>query len=285
MRRLVERHLAGKTITRQVLTLEKLLRDSPVPSLDPIVGQKVMAGRRRAKILMIDLTAGISLMLHFKLAGQLAIFVPGGERAVAGHPVPRPDGEYPHKATHWTLWFDDGTIAYYSDIRQFGWIRLLPTDDVAAALLKFSFGPEAVGTNGITIDDLATKLQRRSIPIKQALLDQGVLAGLGNIYVDEALHSAKIHPLRPAKGLTSSEIARLHPAIAWSLEQGITQGGAKIIHSRAYPIDGFPAVHAREGEPCGTCGTKIVKTRVGGRGTYFCPVCQPVSITAAPTQT
>lgn len=285
MRRLVERHLAGKTITRQVLTLAKLLRESPLPSLDPIVGQTVLAARRRAKVLVIDLTAGISLMLHFKLAGQLAIILPGGERAVAGHPVPKPDGEYPHKATHWTLWFDDGTIAYYSDIRQFGWIRLLPTDDVAGALLEFSFGPEAVGPDGITIDDLAARLQRRSIPIKQALLDQGVLAGLGNIYVDEALHAAKIHPERPAKGLTADEIARLHPAISWALEQGIAQGGAKIIHSRAYPIDGFPAVHAREGEPCGMCGFSIVKTRVGGRGTYFCPTCQPVLSSALPAPT
>lgn len=285
MRRLVERHLAGKAITNHVLTLDKLLRGSPIPSLDPIVGQTVLAARRRAKVLVIDLTAGISLMLHFKLAGQLAIFLPGGDRAIAGHPVPKPDGTYPHKATHWTLWFDDGTMVYYSDIRQFGWIRLLPTDDIAAALLDFSFGPEAVGPDGISIDDLTTRLQRRSIPIKQALLDQGVLAGLGNIYVDEALHAAKIHPERPAKSLNAYEIVRLHPAIGWALEQGIVQGGAKIIHSRAYPIDGFPAIHARAGEPCATCGTAIVKTRVGGRGTYYCPICQPVSPTSAPTFT
>ncbi len=276
MRRLVERHLVGRTITGQVLTLEKLLRNSPLPSLEPIIGQTVVVARRRAKVLMIDLTGALSLMLHFKLAGQLAILRPGGERAVAGHPVPKPDGVYPHKATHWVLTFDDGTIAYYSDIRQFGWIRLLPTEEVAAALIEFSFGPEATGPDGIAIDELAAKLQRRSIPIKQALLDQGVLAGLGNIYVDEALHAAKIHPARSSKSLTPDEIAKLHPAISWSLEQGIAQGGAKIIHSRAYPIDGFPAVHAREGEQCGTCGTPITKTRVGGRGTYYCSTCQRV---------
>jgi formamidopyrimidine-DNA glycosylase len=276
MRRLVERHLAGKSVTGQVLTLHKLLRDSPLPSLEPIVGRSVLGARRRAKILVIDLSGNLSLMLHFKLAGQLAIVLPDGVRAVAGHPVPKPDGEYPHKATHWTVTFDEGTVAYYSDIRQFGWIRLLPTEDVAEVLTGFSFGPEAVGPAGIALDDLTARLQRRSIPIKQALLDQGVLAGLGNIYVDEALHAAKIHPVRPANGLTPDEIARLHPAISWALEQGIAQGGAKIIHSRAYPIDGFPAVHAREGESCATCGSTIVKTRVGGRGTYFCPTCQPI---------
>jgi formamidopyrimidine-DNA glycosylase len=199
MRRLVECHLVGRTIVTQVLTLEKLMRDSPLPTLEPIVGQAVVSARRRAKVLVVDLTGGVSLMLHFKLAGQLAIFLPNGERAVAGHPVPKPAGAYPHKATHWTLTFDDGTIAYYSDIRQFGWIRLLPTEEVMAALDEFSFGPEAVGPDGISIDDLIGRLQRRSIPVKQALLDQSVLAGLGNIYVDEALHAAKIHPARPAK--------------------------------------------------------------------------------------
>lgn len=285
MRRLVERNLVGKTITSQALTLPKLVRDSPLTSLEPIVGQTVLAARRRAKVLMIDMTADISLMLHFKLAGQLAILLPDGQRAVAGHPVPKPDGDYPHKSTHWTLSFDDGTIAYYSDIRQFGWIRLLLTDDVASALTELSFGPEAIGPDGITIDDLAGRLQRRSIPIKQALLDQGVLAGLGNIYVDESLHASQIHPARPARDLTAVEVTRLHPAIAWALEQGIAQGGAKIIHSRAYPIGGFPAVHARAGEPCGTCGTSIEKTRVGGRGTYYCPICQPVRNMADPALT
>jgi formamidopyrimidine-DNA glycosylase len=192
--------------------------------------------------------------------------------------VPNPDGAYPHKATHWTITFGDGTIAYYSDIRQFGWIRLLPTEDVASALDEFAFGPEAVGPEGIAIEDLAARLHRRSIPIKQALLDQGILAGLGNIYVDEALHQAKIHPALPAKRLTQADISRLHPAISWALEQGIAQGGAKIIHSRAYPIDGFPAVHALEGQPCSTCSTPIIKIRVGGRGTYYCPACQPVPV-------
>jgi formamidopyrimidine-DNA glycosylase len=282
MRRLVERHLAGKTVSGQVLTLEKLLRESPLPSLDPIVGRAVLAARRRAKVLVVDLSGDLSLMLHFKLAGQLAIMLPNGERAIAGHPVPKPDGPYPHKATHWTVTFDDGTIAYYSDIRQFGWIRLLPSEDVSGALTGFSFGPEAIGPEGIHVADLTSRLLRRSIPIKQALLDQRVLAGLGNIYVDEALHAAKIHPARPAKSLTADEIARLHPAISWALEQGIDQGGAKIIHSRAYPIDGFPAIHAREGETCATCGSTVVKTRVGGRGTYYCPACQPAPDQPAP---
>jgi formamidopyrimidine-DNA glycosylase len=160
-------------------------------------------------------------------------------------------------------------------VRQFGWLRLLPTDEVDGVLDSFAFGPEAIGPDPIAPSDLAARLSRRSIPIKLALLDQSVLAGLGNIYVDETLHRSKIHPLTPANAVQADAIVRLADAIVWALERGIEQGGAKIIHNRAYPIDGFPEVHGRAGEACPVCGTTIVKTRVGARGTYLCPVCQP----------
>ena len=275
MRRIVERELTGRILDRQSVTLRKLLRDSPLATLDPLVGSSVLGARRRAKVLVTDWSGGLSLMSHFMLAGQLAVVRPDGRRSVAGHPVPNPTGDYPHKATHAILTFDDGTLLYHSDIRQFGWLRLMPTDDVQAALDAFGFGPEAVGEGRITIDDLAARLARRRIPVKQALLDQDVLAGLGNIYVDEALHRAGIHPSRPANALTGDQLATLHETIAWALERGIEQGGATIVHQKAYPQDGFPAIHAREGEACMTCSVPILKTRVGGRGTYYCPICQP----------
>lgn len=274
MRRIVERELTGRRLERIDLTLPKLLRDSPLPSLDPLVGQEVAGARRRAKVLVTDWTGGLSTMSHFMLAGQLAVERPGGVRSVAGHPVPNPAGAYPHKATHLVMGFDDGTTLWHSDIRQFGWLRLMPTEDVDQAIAAFGFGPEGVGPQRIALDELAARMARRRIPVKQALLDQEVVAGLGNIYVDEALHRARIHPARPANAVSPAELARLHEAIAWALERGIEQGGAKIVHQRAYPQDGFPAIHAREGEPCTTCGGPVVKTRVGGRGTYFCPVCQ-----------
>jgi formamidopyrimidine-DNA glycosylase len=151
----------------------------------------------------------------------------------------------------------------------------MPTEAVDAALAAFRFGPEGTGTTGFDRDELAGRLQRRRIAVKQALLDQRVVAGLGNIYVDEALHRARIHPRRPANELNPDEIDLLHPAIGWALDRGIEQGGAAIRRGKAYPRDGFPTVHARKDEPCTTCGTAIVKTKVGGRGTYYCPVCQP----------
>ncbi len=281
-RRIVDRELVGRDVASVVGRWPKLLRDSPIPSLEPLVGQRVIGTRRRGKVLVIDFTGGLSLMIHFKLAGQLSVHHPDGSRYTAGHPVPDPAGPYPHRATHVEIRFRDGTVLYLSDVRQFGWLRLLPSEAVESALDALGMGQEAVGPDVIAADQLAERLARRSIPIKQALLDQSVLAGLGNIYVDEALHRAGIHPLTPAREVPREALPRLRDAIIWALERGIEQGGAKIIHGKAYPIDGFPAVHAREGQPCPRCGTTILKIRVGGRGTYFCPVCQPAPAHAKP---
>ena len=279
IRRIVERELRGLTLIRADLTLPKLLRDSPLPTLEPIVGRTVLAADRRAKVLITHWSGDLSLLTHFKLAGQLAVVKPDGQRRVAGHPVPDPEGAYPHKATHLTLGFDDGTLVYYSDIRQFGWWRLMPTDAVAAALEVFQFGPEGTGGAGLDRDDLGQRLGRRSIAIKPVLLDQRVVAGLGNIYVDEALHRARVHPARPANSLTPSELTALHEAIGWALDRGIDQGGAAIRRGKAFSRDGFPAVHARKDEPCNVCGRPIVKIQLAGRGTYYCPHCQPDPLT------
>jgi formamidopyrimidine-DNA glycosylase len=280
-RRIIERELCGRKVTGATVRLPKLLRFSPIETLDPLIGRHILGARRRAKILIVDLDGDLSVVMHLKLAGQIAVFRSDGSRYVAGHPVPRPDGPYPHKSTHVELAFDDGSILYLSDLRQFGWLRLLPTRDVEPLIDSFKFGPDAIGSEGgIALSDLAARLRRRSIPIKLALLDQHVLGGVGNIYVDEALHRARIHPSQPANALTDQEVTLLHEAVQRALEQGVAQGGAKIIHGKAHPIDGFPAVHGRKDEPCPTCGSVIIKTRVGTRGTYLCPACQPEPVAA-----
>ncbi|MFN8594255.1 MAG: bifunctional DNA-formamidopyrimidine glycosylase/DNA-(apurinic or apyrimidinic site) lyase [Thermomicrobiales bacterium] len=273
IRRIFQRELVGRTLEDLAISLPKLTRDSPIPDLRILVGHRILAADRRAKVLILHWSEELSLLIHFKLAGQLAVVRPDGRRLVAGHPVPDPEGTYPHKSTHITLLFDDNSLAYYSDIRQFGWWRLMTTAMVDSALTAFRFGPE--GVNGdLDRAALEQKLAKRSIAVKRVLLDQTAVAGLGNIYVDESLHRARIHPERVASSLTEDEVSRLFASIGWALERGIEQGGATIRHQRAYPRDGFPAVHAREGESCPTCGGAIVKTVVGGRGTYFCPACQ-----------
>lgn len=274
-RRIVARELTGRTVTSVTVRLPKLLRFSPIPTLDELIGRAIVGARRRAKILIVDFTGGLSLVIHLKLAGQISVHRPDGSRHTAGHPVPKPDGPYPHKTTHIELGFDDGSILYLSDVRQFGWLRLLPTEDVEPLIATFKLGPDAVGDDGIDVATLAARLARRSIPIKLALLDQSVLGGVGNIYVDEALHRARIHPAAPANALAPDQVTTLHAAVRWALEAGLEQGGAKIVHGRAHPIDGFPEVHGRQNEPCPVCGEAVIKTRVGTRGTYLCPTCQP----------
>lgn len=276
MRRNIEAALLDHEIASYHLTLPKLLRGSPIPTLDPIVGRTIVAVRRRAKVLMVDLDDDLTLAVHCKLAGQIAIYGGDGRRWVAGHPVPKPDDDYPHKSTHLTINFVDGSILYYSDIRQFGWVRLGDREAIAAHVAEMKFGPEGIDDQDLTEEALYNGLQRRRIPIKTALLDQSLLAGLGNIYVDEALHKAKIHPSLPANQLERERVPGLLKAIDWALREGVRQGGAKIINGRAHPIDQFPEVHGRAGEPCFVCGDTIIKVRVGARGTYLCPTCQPL---------
>lgn len=271
-RRLSERFLVGRTITSIDVRLPKILRDSPVPTETVLIDSTMIAARRRAKVMTLDFDNDLSLMLHFKLAGQWAIFTPDGLRHVAGHPHPKPEGEYPHKATHATITFDDGTIVQYSDIRQFGWWRIMETDSVEEAVAAFGYGPEAVGD--LDVNALATAMDRRGIAIKALLLDQTFIAGLGNIYVDEVLWRARVHPATPANALSTIKRRAIIREIPGVMAEGIRQGGAKIINNIAHPVDDFPAIHARVGEPCLRCGTIIQKVRVAQRGTYVCPKCQ-----------
>lgn len=273
IRRIVQVHLVGRRCVAVTIGLPKLLRFSSIPDLQRLIGREVLAAERRAKVLTITFSGDLALMIHFKLAGQFAVLLPDGSRAVAGHPVPRPDGPYPHRATHVTFEFDDGTVAYYSDVRQFGWLRLMPASDVPGELERFHFGPEAV-RGAFTAVELGSRLRRRGVPIKTALLDQTVLAGLGNIYVDEALFAARIDPRRPASSLVESDLVALSETIPAVIEEGIKQGGATIVNRRAFRVDGFPAVHGRAGEPCIVCGATVDKMRVGARGTYLCRNCQ-----------
>lgn len=273
IRRNLERTVLRTTITSIDIRLPKLVLHSPLPDLSLLVGESLTAARRRAKVLILDSSNDLSLLVHFKLSGQLAIIMPDGHRLVAGHPVPDPGGQYPHKATHMDVTFADGSVAYYSDVRQFGWVRLMHSADVDSAIAAFRFGPEGYGAS-LDAKVLGETMRNRRIPIKVLLLDQTFVAGLGNIYVDEALFNAGIYPGRQANSLTNVECDRLLAAIPVALGEGLKQGGAKIIRQRAMPMDEFPAVHGREGEPCFVCATTVEKTRVGGRGTYFCPRCQ-----------
>jgi formamidopyrimidine-DNA glycosylase len=273
-RRLIESTLVGARLDAVEVRLAKMLRFSDYPDAGVLVGHQLVSVRRRAKVLILDWSDDLAMLIHLKLSGQISLHN-GDQRRTAGHPVPAPDGSYPHKTTHLSFQFDTGWTLHLSDVRQFGWVRIMPAAAVDPFVAGLLYGPEAIGSEGVTTEQLAASLSRRSIPIKLALLDQKVVAGIGNIYVDEALHRARIHPMTPANAVSADCMPELIRSIQWALETGLSQGGAKIIHNKAHPVDGFPEVHARMGESCPVCGDEIIKIKVGQRGTYLCPTCQP----------
>jgi formamidopyrimidine-DNA glycosylase len=173
---------------------------------------------------------------------------------------------------------DDGSDVAYRDVRRFGTWDLLEPGELEDYFAARRLGGEPL-ERGFTTRALTQALEGRRAPIKAALLDQRAAAGVGNIYADEALWRARLHPLRPAGSLTAGEIARLRKAIRAALEMGIARQGATLRDyrdpegRRGRMQDEFK-VYGRAGEPCPRCGTPIEKTRVGGRGTWFCPQCQ-----------
>ena len=179
----------------------------------------------------------------------------------------------PHKSSHILFCLDDGSIMYLTDIRQFARLHLMPHSEVAKFLKHQKIGVEPL-TRRFTAAAFRDKLRRRSIPLKTTIMDQSVVGGIGNIYADESLWRAKLHPRRPASSLTDAEISRLHRAIRAVLDYAVREGAAFVPHGKAISDRDFPYCHGRARSPCPRCKTIIVKEWVGGRGTHFCPKCQ-----------
>jgi formamidopyrimidine-DNA glycosylase len=247
--------LEGRRIESARIDDPRLTRpDEPVWIAARLSGEHVEAVERRGKYLVVRLAGGQVLLVHLRMTGGFRYEPASHERAV--------------------LELDDGTRIAYRDLRRFGtWLLLDPEE--ADAHLNIRLGPEPLGRR-FTAAYLAKRLARRKAPVKAAILDQRTVAGLGNIYADESLWYARIHPLRPAGEVDLEEVARLRKGIRRALRLGIRRQGADL-------GDGTYAggrmqrefrVYGRIGEPCDRCGTPIEKTRAGGRGTWFCPQCQ-----------
>ena len=244
-----------------------------------MVGASVKSVRRRAKVLIIELSSGYSLVIHLKMTGQL-VFV-GKERFGAGHPNDSLINNLPDKSTRVVLDFTDGSTLFFNDQRKFGWMRLLPTLEVPEIDFLKTVGPEPL-EDDFTADKFIERLQtRKNSPIKAVLLDQKVLAGVGNIYADESLWMAKIHPSTPVDKVSRTKLVALHNDLRTVLKLAIEKGGStgrnyvNAEGKKGSYID-FANVFRREGQPCPRCGTTIEKIRVAGRGTHICPKCQKV---------
>jgi formamidopyrimidine-DNA glycosylase len=244
-----------------------------------LVGARVGPVKRRAKVLLIELSSGYVLVVHLKMTGQLVFRAPDGERFGAGHPNDSLVGELPDRSTRVTFTFGDGGKLFFNDQRKFGWIRLLSAAEVPNIDFFKKVGPEPLNTN-FTWQRLRERLFRRpNTNIKATLLDQTVLAGVGNIYADESLWGAKIYPSTLVKNLSDAKIKKLHESLIAVLKLAIAKGGST--DKNYVNAEGkrgsyltFASVFRREGQPCPRCGTTIVKLKVAGRGTHICPHCQ-----------
>lgn len=243
-----------------------------------LAGAHITAVRRRAKVLLIDLDTKYTLVIHLKMTGQL-VYRGDHEQFGAGHPNQSLVGELPDKSTRVVFDFSDGSKLFFNDQRKFGWVRLLPSAEVEHLDFFQKVGPEPLAAD-FTAEDFIARLQRRSKSgIKAVLLDQTVVAGIGNIYADESLWGAKIHPATRVQAIPTEKLYALYTALREVLALSIEKGGST---DRNYVnAEGkrgsyltFANVFRREGKPCPRCGDTIVKTRVAGRGTHTCPTCQ-----------
>ncbi|HEX6491760.1 MAG TPA: bifunctional DNA-formamidopyrimidine glycosylase/DNA-(apurinic or apyrimidinic site) lyase [Gaiellaceae bacterium] len=261
----LEPALAGRVLDSVEILDSRLTRPlDPVQVAAGLQGERVLAVERRGKYLLLRFESGSVLVIHLRMTGSF-----NHVRAGAA-----PDQSHVRAIVR----LDDGSILVYRDVRRFGTWLVLSAEELDGYLGE-RLGLEPLDTT-FSARLLTERLRRRRAPIKAALLDQQTLAGMGNIYADEALWRARLHPRRPAGELDQAEIRALQRGIRAALEAGIARQGATL---RDYRLpNGDPGrmqdefkVYGRTGEPCFRCGTPIEKTRLAGRGTWFCPRCQP----------
>ncbi|WNC16255.1 DNA-formamidopyrimidine glycosylase [Brevibacillus brevis] len=256
--------VVGKTIERVSVTLPRIVRfpDDTEAFKAGLTGQTIHEIKRRAKFIQFVLDRDV-LVSHLRMEGRYGLYA-------AQDPV--------EKHTHVIFHFTDGTELRYRDVRQFGTMDLFPLgmETQAGPLAKLGVEPLE---EAFTADVLRQLLKDRATKIKPLLLNQECIVGLGNIYVDESLFKAGIHPEKPAGKLTKKQVARLHESIVATLSEAVEQGGSSI---KSY-VNGQGEmgmfqqsllVYGRKDEPCVNCGTPIVRLVVGGRGTHICPACQ-----------
>jgi formamidopyrimidine-DNA glycosylase len=251
---------------------------SPRAAAALLNGRRVSGVRRRAKLLLIDLADGWCLAVHLKMTGQLVFVADAGERFGAGHPSDSLVDGLPDRSTRLALRMEGGTL-WFNDQRKFGWVWLLPGAGLSALPFWRGLGPEPLEPDFSAADFSARLRQRPGSKVKAALLDQTVVAGIGNIYADESLWQAGIHPETRVRSLDDDALARLHAALREVMELSISLGGSTDrnyvdAEGRRGAYLGFAKVFRRQGQPCARCGSAIVKTRVAGRGTHWCPSCQ-----------
>jgi formamidopyrimidine-DNA glycosylase len=280
IKRGLELGIVGQTVSSVEVTSPKSFQASSETISKDVQAAEVEHVGRRAKVLLIRLNNGYTLMTHLKMTGQMVLVKRDGDRFAGGHPTPSMAGSLPDSTTRVIFEFASGDKLYFNDLRRFGWIKLVPSSEVDQDSLVARLGPEPSADKFTMAYLAAVMIRHKGAPVKAVLLDQAAVAGLGNIYVDESLHLARIHPARRGGSLTAAEVKRLHRAVKEIMALAIDHGGTSFSRFvNALGGKGDYLEHARvfrrEGQPCPVHpGTLVQKTRVAGRGTHICPRCQ-----------
>ncbi len=271
VRRGLEPVLGGRRIVRAEVRRPDLRWPFPPRLAERLAGRRVTALRRRSKYLLADLDRGETLILHLGMSGRLLLS--GAPRGVFHHAHPAPE-----KHDHVVIEIEGGARVTFNDARRFGAVDLWPTAELETHRLLAGLGPEPLG-NAFDGSYLARRLAGRRTSVKAVLGDQRVVAGLGNIYLSEALWRAGISPLRLARDVTAAEAEGLVAAVRAVLIDAIAAGGSSLRDYRradgelGYFQHSF-AVYDRAGGPCPRCGGAILRTVQSGRSSFWCPACQ-----------
>lgn len=271
--------LPGKIVKKaSVFDSPKSFPNSPKDVEEFLYGAKAIDVRRRAKVLIIDFNSQYSLVAHLKMTGQM--IYRGEKKFAGGHPTDSLIGELPDRSTRVQIDFTDDTHLFFNDQRKFGWLKLMPTAEIKNLPFMQKVGPEPLDKNTTTEDFISRIRRRNNSMIKPALLDQSTIAGVGNIYADESLWAAKIHPETRVRNVPDSQLKTLFSELKKILQLSIDQGGSTDknyvdAEGRKGNYLKFAHVFRREGQPCHDHpDQEIIKTKVGGRGTHTCPICQ-----------
>ena len=262
VRRGLEKLILGKTIQSVDVKYPKMIHTDLDAFCQLLPGQEIRAMGRRGKYLLFYLSDKV-LISHLRMEGKYFYY---------------PDQVPERKHAHVLIHFKDGGTLVYEDVRKFGTMELLAPELLDAYFISKQLGPEPTEQD-FDLGRFKLALKRSKKPIKTHLLDQTLVAGLGNIYVDEVLWRAKVHPARISQSLTAQEARKVHDETINVLSQAVEKGGSTIrTYTNAFGEDGtmqeFHQVYDKTGQACSRCGSIIEKIQLGGRGTHFCPECQ-----------
>jgi len=287
---IIKRGLSEKIIGKGIADVDVRVVKMFQGKKEDIVGAKISKIKRRAKMLLIGLSNDKTMLIHLKMTGQLVYrqvkseklkVKSGGQNTEfrGGHPQKGYLGKLPNKFTHVIFTFKDGGVLYFNDLRKFGYIKVYDADEIEDLKVLKELGPEPF-TEELTVEYLMRICAKRPrVKIKQILMDQTVISGIGNIYADESLFCAGISPLRLSKDVKRSEFKKIIECVKKVLKKGLKYGGSSEntfvnVGGEQGQMQNHFQVYRQTGKPCPKCGGKIVRIVITGRGTHYCPKCQ-----------